>query len=204
MNDKSQQRVLSEINGTGSAESKLAAVRQLLEAGGAPASPNISQIPPVQMTIPPGHVLRASARASSDGLQGHVVVETVPIHQVEEHFHERHHRFDRDAHQAQPGAQRQDRGRGQQEWYQDSDQPGPHRNDRGIQVPPGYVLRSSAGDGRGEVLDFQPEADASRHMRERHQRGDQSWGMHWGNSHERYEPHQPNWYRQARGGGPRM
>jgi hypothetical protein len=53
----------------------------------------------------------------------------------------------------------------------------PHRNDRGIRVPPGYVLRSSAGDGRGEVLDFQPEADAFRHMRARHQRGDQIWGM---------------------------
>jgi hypothetical protein len=57
---------------------------------------------------------------------------------------------------------------------------------RGIQVPPGYVLRSSASsDGRGEVLDFQPKADAARHTRERHQRDDQHWMMPWENSHKK-------------------
>jgi hypothetical protein len=35
------------------------------------------------------------------------------------------------------------------------------------------------------VLDFQPEADASRHMRERHQRDDQHWMMPWENSHKK-------------------
>jgi hypothetical protein len=210
MNDGSQQRVLSVINGTGSAESKLAAVRQLLEAGGAPASPSSSQMPPAQMTIPPGHVLRASARSSSDGRQGQVMVDVIPSYQAGEHFHERHRRFDHDADQAQPRAHRRGGGRGQRAWqqqpegHQDSDQPGPDRSDRGIQVPPGYVLRSSAStDGRGEVLDFHPVADASRHMQERHERVDQSWMPPRGNSHEWQEPHQPHWYRQ-RWSGPRM
>ena len=206
MNDESQQRVLSVIDGTGSAESKLATVRQLLAAGVAPASPNSSQMPPAQMTIPPGHVLRASACSSSDGRQGQVMVDVVPAHKAAEHFHERHHRFDRDADQAQPGAHRRGGGRGQRpEGRQDSDQPAPHCNDRGIRVPPGYVLRSSAStDGRGEVLDFQPVADASRHMQERHERGDQPWMEHLQrSSHEWHEPHQPHWYRQ-RWSGPRM
>jgi len=215
MNDESQRHVLSVINGTGSAESKLAAVRQLLESGdgGAPANPSPSQVPranSAQMAIPPGHVLRASACSSSDGREGQVMVDVIPSHQAEEHFHERHHRFDRDAHQAQPGAHRRGGGRGQRPWqqqqdgHQDSRQPCPDRDNRGIQVPPGFVLRASASsDGRGEVLDFQPAADASRHMQERHERGDQSGMFPQRNSHEWHEPHQPHWYRQ-RQSGPRM
>jgi hypothetical protein len=59
MNDGSQQRILSVIHGTGSAQSKLTVMRHLLEAGSVPTSPTPSQTPPAQMTILPGHVMRA-------------------------------------------------------------------------------------------------------------------------------------------------
>ena len=213
MNDESQRRMLCAIDGAGSAESKLAAVRQILESGGggSPANPNPPQVPPAnsaEMAIPPGHVLRASVRSSTDGRQGQVFVDVIPRSEAEEHFHEHHHRFDRDADQAQPGAHRRGGGRGQAPWqqqqegHQDLGQPGPDRNNRGIQAPPGYVLRASASsDGRGEVLDFQPVADASRHMRERHERGDQPFmSFH---RHEWHQPHQQHWSFR-RQSGPRM